>query len=133
SSPVMTARLSLEYGGYAGVVTIVIPQAALEPIRDLLAAGVAGDGHGPAGGTSRMRDDGAWSKQLSEEIAKAFLSLNGVLEERPMALGEVQKFAVGSVVELASPSLSRVRLEADGIPLFWCELGRRDGALILRV
>jgi flagellar motor switch protein FliM len=133
SSPVVAARLSLEYGGHAGVLTIVIPQSALEPIRDLLAGGAVGEALGAAGGQSRFRDDTAWSKQLSEEIARAFISLNGVLEERPISLGEVQRFAVGSVVELSSTSLSRVRLEADGNPLFWCELGKREGVLILRV
>lgn len=133
SSPVVAARLSLEYGGHAGVLTIVIPQSALEPIRDLLAGGAVGEALGAAGGQSRFRDDTAWSKQLSEEIARAFISLNGVLEERPISLGEVQRFAVGSVVELSSTSLSRVRLEADDNPLFWCELGKREGVLTLRV
>jgi flagellar motor switch protein FliM len=133
SSPVVAARLSLEYGGHMGVLTIVIPQAALEPIRDLLAGGAVGEALGAAGGQSRFRDDSAWSKQLSEEIARAFISLNGVLEERPIPLGEVRRFAVGSVVELSSTSLSRVRLEADDNPLFWCELGRREGVLTLRV
>jgi len=133
SSPVVAARLSLEYGGHAGVLTIVIPQAALEPIRDLLAGGVVGEAPGAAGSQSRFRDDTAWSKQLSEEIARAFISLNGVLEERPIPLGEVQRFAVGSIVELSSTSLSRVRLEADDNPLFWCELGKQGEALTLRV
>lgn len=133
SSPVVAARLSLEYGGHMGVLTIVIPQAALEPIRDLLAGGAVGEALGAAGGPSRFRDDSAWSKQLSEEIARAFISLNGVLEERPIPLGEVQRFTVGTVVELSSTSLSRVRLEADDNPLFWCELGRREGVLTLRV
>jgi flagellar motor switch protein FliM len=129
SSPVVTARLSLEYEGHAGIVTIVIPQVALEPIRDLLAAGTVGE----AGDSTGFREESTWSKQLSEEIAKAFINLNGVLEEKPIALGEVQKFAVGSVVELSCTSLSRVRLEADDNPLFWCELGKREGVLTLRV
>ena len=134
SSPVIAARLSLEYAGHAGVLTIVIPQAALEPIRDLLAGGVVGEALGAAAQASRgFATIPAWSKQLSEEIARAFISLNGVLEERPIPLGEVQRFAVGSIVELSSTSLSRVRLEADDNPLFWCELGKRGGALTLRV
>ena len=56
-----------------------------------------------------------------------------MLEERPIPLGEVQRFAVGSIVELSSTSLSRVRLEADDNPLFWCELGKQGEALTLRV
>lgn len=133
TSHVITARMALEYAGHTGIVTLVIPQSALEPIRDLLAAAAPGDANGAQGPQSKFRDDSAWAKQLSEEISRAFISLNGVLEERAIPLGEVQNFAVGSVVELSSPSLSRVRLEADNNPLFWCELGKRDGTLILRV
>jgi flagellar motor switch protein FliM len=133
TSHVITAKMALEYAGHTGVVTIVIPQAALEQIRDLLATATPGDANGAQVPPSKFRDDSAWAKQLSEEISRAFISLNGVLEERPITLGEVQKFTVGSVVELSSPSLSKVRLEADNNPLFWCELGKRDGALILRV
>lgn len=132
SSPVFTARLAIEYFGQTGILTIVIPQAAIEPVRDLLAVAQAADA-ASASPTSRTHDDTSWSKQLSEEIARAFIGLNGILEERPISLGEVQRFAVGSVVELTSTSLARVRLDADEIPLFWCELGKRDGTLTLRI
>ena len=133
SSPVIVARLSVEYFGQSGILTIVIAQVAIEPVRDLLAAASAGDAVAGLQSSSRLHDDSTWSKQLSEEIARAFIDLNGVLEERPIALGEVQRFAVGSVVELTSTSLARVRLDADEIPLFWCGLGKRDGALTLRI
>jgi flagellar motor switch protein FliM len=134
SSPVITARLSIEYSGHSGILTIVIPQVAIEPIRDLLATSPTGEPTaGASSSSSRLHDDSAWSKQLSEEIARAFIDLNGVLEERPIALGEVQRFAVGAVVELTSTSLARVRLDAGDMPLFWCELGKRDGALTLRI
>ncbi|WP_291166698.1 FliM/FliN family flagellar motor switch protein [Hyphomicrobium sp.] len=131
SSPVIAARLSLDYGGHIGIVTIVIPQAALDPIRHVLAGPTPSEALNVA--AHRTRDDPAWSKQLSEEIARSFIELNGVLEERPISLGEVQRFAVGSVVELQLSSMSRVRLDADESPVFWCELGKRDNALILRV
>ncbi|SFV37263.1 FliM/FliN family flagellar motor switch protein [Hyphomicrobium facile] len=131
SSPVIAARLSLDYGGHIGVITIVIPQAALDPIRHVLAGAAPSESLNVA--AHRSRDDPAWSKQLSEEIARSFIELNGVLEERPISLGEVQRFAVGSVVELQLSSMSRVRLDADESPVFWCELGKRDNALILRV
>ncbi|MGO4684452.1 FliM/FliN family flagellar motor switch protein [Hyphomicrobium sp. 2TAF46] len=130
TSPVIAARLSLDYAGHQGVVTIVIPQAALESVRHLLAGPMPA---GVTGAATRSREDPTWTKQLSEEIARSFIELNGVLEERPIALGEVQRFAVGTVVELELTSMSRVRLDADESPLFWCELGKRDNALILRI
>ncbi len=116
-----------------GFVTIVIPQAALESVRDLLISATPGEAAGSAGAASQHHEDPAWSKQLAEEIARSFIELNGVLEERPIALGDVRRFAVGSVIELQMTSLSRVRLDADESPLFWCELGKRESGLILRV
>ncbi len=130
TSPVIAARLCLDYAGHQGIVTIVIPQAALESVRHLLAGPMP---TGVTGAATRSREDPTWTKQLSEEIARSFIELNGVLEERPIALGEVQRFAVGTVVELELTSMSRVRLDADESPLFWCELGKRDNALILRI
>jgi flagellar motor switch protein FliM len=133
SSPVIAARLSLDYEGHIGFVTIVIPQAALESIRELLLRVTPGEAAGPAAAASHHREDPAWSKQLAEEIARAFIELSGVLEERPIALGEVQRLGVGSVIELQMTSMSRVRLDADERPLFWCELGKRENGLMLRV
>lgn len=133
ASPVIVARVGIEFPRHMAIIDIVIPQAAFEPVREVLSGPVMTDAAGTASAAQKVRGDAEWSKQLSEEIARSFLDLNGVLEERTISLGEVQKFAVGSVVELASPSLSRVRLDADDVPLFWCELGKRDKALILRV
>lgn len=133
SSPVIVARLTIEYPGHAGIVTIIIPQMALDPIRDQLADATTADAMGHVGPPARSNSDSGWSKQLADEIARAFIDLSGILEERPIPLGEVQKFAVGTVVELVSPSMSRVRLDSDEVPLFWCELGKTDGALTLRV
>lgn len=133
SSPVIAARLSLDYEGHTGTVTIVIPQSALEPIRNLLASASPTEAIGSSLGASESHEDPAWAKQLVEEISRAFIDLSGILEERPIALGEIGKLAVGSVIELQMSSMSRVRLDADDSPLFWCELGKRENTLILRV
>lgn len=133
SSPVIAARLAFDYDGHEGHVTIVIPQAALETIRNLLVTAVPGEAASSTSGRLDADEDPVWSRQLAEEIARAFIELNGVLEERTITLGEVEKFKVGSIIELELSSMSRVRLDADESPLFWCELGKRDNGLILRV
>jgi flagellar motor switch protein FliM len=132
TSPVIAARLSLDYDGYIGTLTLVIPQAALESIRNLLVSPTQGDGASASSSTD-AEEDPAWSRQLAEEIARAFIEVNGILEERPIALSEVQRFGVGSVIELQLASMSRIRLDADENPLFWCELGKRENELVLRV
>lgn len=130
SAAVFVGRLAFDYAGQTGILKIVMPQAALNPIRGVLAAPPSTT---VARGGAKTREDPVWSRQLADEIARAFIMLDGVLEERSISLGEVQRFAVGSVFELESSELSRVRLDADDNPLFWCELGKREGALILRV
>ncbi|RUO98703.1 FliM/FliN family flagellar motor switch protein [Hyphomicrobium sp.] len=132
TSPVIAARLSLDFDGHIGALTLVIPQAALESIRNLLVSASPGEASN-ASPSAHAEEDPAWSRQLAEEIARAFIEVNGVLEERPISLNEVRRFAVGSVIELQMASMSRVRLDADENPLFWCELGKRENGLILRV
>lgn len=132
-TPVVVARLGLDFDGHTGAVAIVIPQAALELIRHLLASASPNESLGSVTAAPASPDDPSWARQLADEISRAFINLDGVLEERTIALGEVQKFAVGSVIELQMTSMSRVRLDAADSPLFWCELGKREDTLILRV
>lgn len=127
-SPVVAARLMLEYAGRVGFITIAIPQALLAPIRASLEVAPPSDGPLP---TSDVDPD--WSRKLNEELARAFLRATAVLDETLIPLGDVTHFRVGSTVELTCKSLSKARLEVDDTPLFWCELGRRDGSLVIRV
>jgi flagellar motor switch protein FliM len=132
SSPVIAARLTFSFDGHEGVLTIVIPQVALDPVRDVLSSTAPAELASLAA-ASDADGDPAWAKLLTDEIARAFIDINGILEERSIALSEVQQFSVGSVIELKTASMSRVRLDAHESPMFWCELGKRQNALILRV
>jgi len=128
ASPVITARLSVEWLGEVGTIAVIIPLAAIDPIRATLAQAPASEAVSIA---PEVQTD--WSRQLSEEIARAFVGVEAVLEERPIALSEVSRFAVGQMINLECTSISTVRLDAEHRPVFWCELGKSGGSLLLRI
>lgn len=128
TTPVIAVKLALDWQRFQGTFTLVIPQVALDPIREILAVA-------PAFEASKAEPppDKEWSRQLSEEIARAFVTLNAVLEERPVALQEVQNFRVGGVVPLECTATTNIRLDAEEWPAFWCVLGQYGGVLSLCV
>lgn len=128
AAPVIIARLSVEWLGQLGVLSLILPLAALDPIRDVLESGPAAE---VANQPPEVMSD--WSRQLSEEIARAFVTVNAVLEERLISLDEVRRLAVGRTIELACTDISKVRLDAEENPAFWCELGKSGGSLIARI
>jgi len=128
STPVISARFTVDWQHFQGTVTLVVPQVALDPIREILAVAPAFEAY-----KTETPPDKEWSRQLSEEIARAFVTLNAVLEERPIALNEIQKFRVGGVVPLECTSMTNIRLDAEERPAFWCMLGQNSGLLSLCV
>lgn len=128
AAPVIITRLSVEWLGQSGTLSIIFPLAALDPIRDALE-------NVPTAELANQPPETVtdWSRQLSEEIARAFVSLHAVLEERLISLDEVRRLAVGRTIELNCTDISKVRLDAEENPAFWCELGKSGGGLIARI
>jgi flagellar motor switch protein FliM len=103
---------------------IVIPHAALNPIRQSLSQIVSGES---------ASTDPNWSRQLHSEIKRTEVVLKAVLEERQFTLGEVAKFHVGQVLKLNATPDTMVRLECNDQRLFWCQLGQMNGVYSLQV
>ena len=130
TAPVIAARIDLDWFGQRGTVMMVIPQSALEPVRATLAAQIGVELGVPE---TERPSQGEWTRKLTDEIARAFVTLQAVLEQRPIPLGEVRNFGVGSTILLESSSISTVRLDVAERPAFWCELGRAGGEFSLRI
>lgn len=128
AAPVLVGRLKIAFAGKEGFVRIAIPQKLLEPIRqDLQAVPAVVNTEAPIDG------DPDWTRQLSDEIARAFILMKAVLDERPITLQEIANLKVGSTIALTTTSISRARLEIDDRPLFWGELGKKHQQLALRI
>lgn len=127
-APVVAVRLMVEYAGRAGYITIAIPQTLLVTIRPYLSIAPPSEMPVP-----HINSDPEWTRKLSDEIARAFVSVTAILDEALVPLETIACFSIGSTVELSVESISMARLEFDGMPRYWCELGRSDGGLMLRI
>lgn len=107
-----------------GQMFVIIPQTALNPIRQSLSRVVSGH--------TTVRDQ-RWTKQIQTEVHKTEVKLKAILEERPMTLGEISELKIGQVIELQSSPRSPIQLQCNDETVFWCQLGQRDGSYVLRV
>jgi flagellar motor switch protein FliM len=118
------AKILLQGLDRGGEMFIVIPHAALNPIRQALSQIVSGES---------TSTDPNWSRQLHSEIQRTEVVLTAVLEERQFTLGEVAKFHVGQVIKLNATPNTMVRLECNNQRLFWCQMGQLNGVYSLQV
>jgi flagellar motor switch protein FliM len=123
-APGVVSAFQFEAAGAAGAVVLLIPQAALAPIRQKLAK--EPDSDAPA-------IDPRWAKQMKAGVTSALIPVNGVLEELEMSLGEIAELDVGHVLQLRGAGAGRVRLESGGQNLFWCKVAQTDGRYTLEV
>jgi len=117
---VSTFRIDLEGGG--GDLHVTMPYSMIEPIRDLLDAGVQSD-------VSEVDD--RWVSSLREEIFEAEVEVKSNLVETQMNIGDVKELEVGDVIPFEMPD--KVILESMGIPLFRGNLGISSGNVSIKV
>lgn len=124
TSPVVAARLRVEVSARAGDMWVVIPAAALEPMRKILSKP-------PVKAAAKV--DPRWAQQIQNEVTRANVTLSAVLDERPGLLGEIATLQPGQIIELSTTASSRVRVECNNERLLWCHLGKSNGVYTLRV
>lgn len=117
---VSTFRLDLEGGG--GDLHVTMPYSMVEPIRDLLDAGVQSD-------VSEI--DERWRMSLRDEIFEAKVEIKSQLAEIEINLSDINKLKVGDIIPFDMPD--RVVLDAEDIPLFRGELGVSRGNAAIKV
>jgi flagellar motor switch protein FliM len=120
----IAARIALKSIGRSGTMLLVIPQAALTPALPNLSRSPSAEAAKP---------DTDWAKQFETEVGRATVSLQASIDARQLTLGEIASFTLGQVLPLPTLAQNHVRLESNGKPVFWCQLGQADGFYTLRV
>ncbi len=120
----VNAKIKLRILGRHGEMFILIPQAALNSVRQQLGRDLAND--------ASVRDP-AWTKQIESEIGRTEVAVKGVIEERHFVLGDFADLKVGGILQLQATTKTRIRLECNSEPLFWCNLGQGEGLYTLRI
>lgn len=118
------SKLNLRILGRSGELFIVIPQNALMPIRQNLSRDLTNEASSP---------DPAWSKHIHSEVGRAEVTVRAVIEEQGFTLADIADLKVGNILQLQVTPRSRVRLEGNEEPLFWCQLGQAEGKYTLRI
>jgi flagellar motor switch protein FliM len=123
-APVVIADILFQASGLCGKMTIVIPQTALQPIRQKLSREISSES---AAGDPR------WTRQMQTGVSFTEMTVKGILEEIPMTLGEIAAIEVGHVLKLRGEGMGRVRLECGEHDLFWCKLNQANGRYTLEI
>jgi len=122
SEVVVVSTFSIELDGGGGEMHVVFPYLMLEPIRELLDAGVLSDS---------VEMDDRWSQALREEILDATLEVGTTLTTTELSLKEVKELEVGDILPIELPE--EVKLVAAGVPIFHCEYGEHRGKKSLKI
>ncbi|MEW7973239.1 MAG: flagellar motor switch protein FliM [Candidatus Thiodiazotropha endolucinida] len=117
---VTSFHVDLESGG--GDFHVCMPYSMLEPIRELLDAGVQSD---------RGERDERWERSLKEEILAAKIELSSILTEVQISVKELAALKEGDIIPIEMPE--EVEVEAADVPVFKAKLGVADGSYALKI
>jgi len=117
---VTSFHVDLESGG--GEFHVCMPYAMVEPIRELLDAGVQSD---------RGERDERWERSLRDQILNAQVELSSILTEATLSLGQVSHLEKGDIIPIEMPEL--VEVSAADVPVFRAKLGVFDGNYSLKI
>ncbi len=122
SEVVLVSSFRIELGSVTGTISICIPYSTLEPIRDALYGSVQGDNSEP---------DRRWARMLARQVQLAEVTLVADFAHIPKTIKELLAMKSGDVIGFEA--LDRVIAEIDGVPMFECAYGTRNGRLALKV
>jgi flagellar motor switch protein FliM len=120
----VVAKIGLKALNRGGEMFVVIPQAALNLMRQNLGQEQVEDG---------SARDPRWTKQFENEIRRTEVTLKAMIEERQFTLGDIADLHVGQVLKLQATPKSRVKIECNDEALFWCHLGQGEGHYTVRI
>jgi flagellar motor switch protein FliM len=122
SEVVVVSTFHVELEGGSGDLHVTMPYSMLEPIRELLDAGVQSD---------RSERDERWTVALREEIQEARVNLTVCLGETEVALRDLMTLKAGDIIPMEVPALVTAR--AEDIPVFRGVYGSGRGNAAVKV
>jgi flagellar motor switch protein FliM len=119
---VVVSRLRIEFDGRGGEVHLTLPYSMLEPLKDTLRAGMQSD---------RADREERWSQLLRNELEESEVDVVTRLGTASTTVASLIDMRPGDVIPIEFDGQATVL--ADGIPLFWGELGQQRGQQVVRV
>ncbi|MGB2742280.1 MAG: flagellar motor switch protein FliM [Cognaticolwellia sp.] len=119
---VVISSFHIELDGGGGDFHVALPYSMLEPIRELLDAGVQSD---------KEDTDMRWSKALRDEIMDVPVELSTRFLEVELTLQKIMDFKAGDIIPIEMPDHITVLVE--NLPSFRAKLGRSRDNLALKI
>lgn len=112
----------IEVDGGGGNFHITMPYSMIEPIRELLDAGVQSD---------KQDTDMRWSQALHDEIMDVKVGFDANIVEHELTLKEVMNFKAGDIIPIELPEFIMMKIE--DLPTYRCKMGRSRDNLALKI
>jgi len=119
---VVISSFHIELDGGGGDFHVALPYSMLEPIRELLDAGVQSD---------KEDTDMRWSKALRDEIMDVPVGINTKFLEVEIPLSQVMDLQAGDIIPIEMPEHITVLIE--DLPTFRAKLGRSRDNVALKI
>lgn len=122
SEVVVISTFHIELDGGGGDLHLALPYSMIEPMRELLDAGVQSDVD---------EIDERWVNTIREDLLDAEVPVNATLLENKISLRKVSGLKVGDVIPIDMPEHTLVT--ANKVPMFHAQLGQKNGSLALMI
>jgi flagellar motor switch protein FliM len=122
SEIVVVCSIRIELDGGGGDVHITMPYSMLEPMRELLFAGVAAD---------RVEHDERWGQALREELEDAEVELSTVLGRGKITMQQLMQLQPGDI--LPCDFSGRATVMAEDVPVFRGTFGVSHGQQAVQI
>lgn len=122
SEVVVVSTFHVELDGGGGELHITLPYSMIEPVREVLDAGLQSD---------TDDQDERWVKALREDVMEARVDLECKLVRREVTLRDIRDLKAGDVVPIEMPDMHL--LTANGVPMFRVNMGQSRGKLAFKI
>ncbi len=119
---VVVNSFHIEVDGGGGDFHITMPYSMIEPIRELLDAGVQSD---------KQDTDMRWSMALRDEIMDVDVGFDATVVEQEVSLKDIMEFEAGDIIPVELPEHILMRVE--DLPTYRCKMGKVRENLALKV
>ncbi len=119
---IVVSSFHIELDGGGGDFHISMPYSMLEPIRELLDAGVQSD---------KEDTDLRWSKALTDEIMDVPVAMSAKLLDVELSLRQLMELKPGDIIPIEMPPHLTVFVEE--LPTYRAHLGRRRDNVALKI
>ncbi|MCD9513668.1 flagellar motor switch protein FliM [Photobacterium carnosum] len=119
---IVVSSFHIEIDGGGGDFHVVMPYSMVEPIRELLDAGVQSD---------KMDTDVRWSHALRDEIMDVPVNLRAKLLDIDISLRDLMELQTGDVIPITMPETATIFVE--DLPTYRAKMGRSGDNVALKI